>query len=80
MAITISTKGEVRLASPRNGKDFSLEELQEIVGGQVEIIPLFMVVNEEGLLERLQINQQATNIYGTLIVGDALLCRADEVK
>ena len=80
MAITVSAKGEVRLSSPENRKDYSLEELKAIVGGHVEIIPLLMVVNEEGILERLPINQQATNVYGSLIVGDVLICRADEIK
>ena len=50
MATIYKTSGEVIETKPKNGTDFSLSELQAIVGGCIEIIDLFngkiMVVNE----------------------------------
>lgn len=70
---------------PKNGTDFSLEELQKIVGGYIEIVNLneeyIMVVNEEGKLLGLPINSGATIMAQRgLIVGDVLVCRREEVK
>lgn len=77
---------------PKNGTDFQLEELQEFVGGHVEVISLnekqILVINEEGKLLDLPINALATNclelaFQGRLvdiIVGDALLCYSDMVR
>ncbi len=49
---------------PENGRDFQLKELQEIVGGYIEIVPTkdgrIMVCNEEGKLDGLPRNEQAT--------------------
>ena len=45
----------------------SLEDMQEFVGGRIELIFLsngdHLVINEEGLLDGLPINQKATNIW-----------------
>lgn len=83
--------GEFIYKEPKNGTDFSLEELQEFVGGYIEIIPLvddlIMVVNEEGKLLGLPFNKAATEIFwdatkNTLdyIVGNALICESCLVK
>ena len=49
---------------PENGKTFSLKELQTLVGGYIEVIALrdgkLMVLNEEGKLEGLAVNEVAT--------------------
>ena len=67
-----------------DAKTYSLEELQRIVGGYIEIKRItdecLMVVNEEGKLNGLPINDRATKLYQTciltddFIVGDALFC------
>lgn len=76
--------------SPENGKKFSLKELQGYVGGLVEFVPLpsgkLMVVNEEGKLDGLPVNENATAIFkkeypkriyalnnDELVVGNALV-------
>ena len=45
----------------------SLEDMQEFVDGRIELIFLsngdHLVINEEGLLDGLPINQKATNIW-----------------
>ena len=86
MAQLIFTNGKTAEVSPKNGTDFQLEELQEFVGGHIEIVYLrdgrMMIVNEEGKLRALPINREATVLYGALdvITGNALVCERDEVK
>lgn len=92
MAQIIKTDGTRIEVSPKNGKDFSLEELQEIVGGYIEIVECeknIMVINEEGKLMNLPFNHIATLEWyracpwmccADIIVGDVLLCKSNEVK
>jgi len=89
MAMIIKTDGQVISVQPKNGKDFSLQELKAIVGGYIEIIRMndkFMVVNEEGKLEQLPYNALATGFYWAnvgrydYIVGDVLVCGIDEIN
>lgn len=89
MAKLYKTDGTIYTVNPSNGSDFTLEELQEMVGGYIEILNLhndnIIVVNEEGKLERLPLNEAATKIirlsgYADYIVGNALICTSEEVK
>ena len=60
-------------------KQPSLEKMQEIVGGYIEVVYLFegdqMIVNEEGLLHKLDINREASRIAQKLIVGDVIILK-----
>lgn len=83
MAEIIKANGEVIPTTPKNGKTFSLEEMQGIVGGYIEIVHLkdgYMVVNEEGLLMGLPINELAFLRSGRYIVGDVLVCSTDQIE
>lgn len=69
---------------PENHDHFTLEELQGMVGGFIEILDCgnwYMVVNEEGKLLGLPVNQMATiffrQFHATVdfLVGDVLVCR-----
>ncbi len=85
MAKIVKTDGTVTEVRPKNGIDFVLEELQEIVGGYIEIVNIkdgLMVVNEEGKIKNLPINKLATIIYNRsdIIHGDVLLCDTDQIK
>lgn len=92
MATIIETSGFVVNIEPKNGSDFSLNELQGFVNGFIEIVPLndefIMVVNEEWKLKNLGINHLATFLYhemnpyavNDVIVGNVLVCRTEEVK
>ena len=57
----------------------TLAEAQEIVGGYVEIVQLpncpgiQMLVNEEGLIHRMEFNPEASDMAGKIIVGPALI-------
>ena len=61
----------------------TLEEAQKIVGGLVEMVhsptePEWQIlVNEEGLLEGLPFNAEATKLCGTGIVGPAIILKGD---
>ena len=80
--------GREEFIAPKNGTDFSLEELQTIVGGHIEIVQLgnerIMVVNEEGRLLNLPHNYTASRITSVLgivdIVGNVLECHTSMVK
>lgn len=88
-AQVLMTDGIVLKAEPKNGTDFLLEELQQIVGGYIEVLYLsksqIMVVNEEGKLLGLGLNYNATlaaQMAGIddIIVGDVLVCDTEMVK
>jgi hypothetical protein len=85
MAKFIKTDGSIINVEPKNGKDFSLKELQGFVDGYIEIVYLpngdLMVVNEEGKMNDLPINMKATMAYGLdVIVGNVLWCNKSQVK
>lgn len=80
--------------SPRgnelNPKTFTLEEMQNIVGGYIEVVSLdddvYMIVDEEGKLKGKYVNRQATKIFNKytktldFIVGTVLICTTDMVE
>lgn len=88
MAKIIKTSGEEILISPRNNKEWSLEELKSIVGGYIEICDTvddgYLVINEDGKLLDLDLNCKATALYkygrNDYIVGDALYIPSAERK
>ena len=90
MAKLYLVDGTVKDVSPKNGTDFSLEELNGFVEGWIETLYLeddgVMVINEEGKLEGLDINVNATAIFrkhyshDDFIVGNALVCKTTEIK
>lgn len=91
MAILYKTDGTQEEKQPKNGRDFQLEELQEMVGGYIEIVPCWhpqhkdkvIVLNEEGKLEGMPLNKKATEIYNVatdVIVGNALICLDKEIR
>ena len=65
-------------------KQNSLEQLQKIVGGYIEVVPIAggktLVVNEEGLLQQLPLNYKASAIAHGTIVGDVVLCTLEEME
>ena len=87
--IIYKTTGEVIEISPKNGAFYTLDELQEIVGGSIEIIHLtnnkIMVINDEDKLINLLHNENATILYkfcldtDDFIVGDALVCDKSKI-
>lgn len=86
----IKSTGETIEVSPKSQKGFTLKELQELVQGSIEVIPLgtksLMVINEDGKILELPYNEKATQIYRTyyttndFIVGDVLICNSKDVN
>ncbi len=64
MAVLLKIDGSQQTVAPKHPPSFSLEELQGFVGGYIEVVSLgngsLLVINEEGKLERLAYNEQAT--------------------
>lgn len=71
--------------APKDGVRFTLEEMQEYVGGYIEVINLnddfLMIVNENGKYETLEVNDNATVLAHSMnailredyIVGNAVI-------
>jgi Domain of unknown function (DUF3846) len=67
-ATIYETTGEVHKVMPNNGTDFTLEEMQHIVGGYIEVLELpgtneIMILNENGKGDDLPKNETATAIF-----------------
>ena len=71
-------------------KTFSLEELQAIVGGYIELVKLtddvVMIVDEEGKFKDYPMNYAATALwakchpgYSDWIAGDVVVCSTDMI-
>lgn len=89
----IKTDGSKHVITPKNGDKFELEELQEYVGGYIQVIRLnnkhnqCIVVNENGKLYNLQHNTEASiiahsekAIFDTdFIVGDAVIVNYEQL-
>lgn len=83
MARLIKYSGETVEVHPADGSNcFSLHELQRHVDGYIEIVrcrfpvrrgdnPL-LLVNEEGRLHHLPINEDASHMAGVVLVGNVL--------
>lgn len=84
MAKIIKTDGKEINVEPRNGSDFSLSEMQRIVGGFIECVTLdngqLMVVNEEGVILEMPYNKKASELFGHPIVGNVLVCESNQIK
>lgn len=93
MATIYFTDRTAKIISPANDYKFTLEEVQEIVGGYIEVIELnngtTMFINEDGLLINLEYNSKATELvvkysYNLFlddegIVGTVLVCNNNEI-
>jgi hypothetical protein len=73
--------GRTRELRPSNGVHWTREELQDLVGGPIEevctIDGRFMVVNDLGKLQKLELNIPATRLYihgrKDVIMGNAVV-------
>ena len=93
-ALLYKTDLRVTDIRPRNGKYFVLEEMQAIVGGLIQIVPLereglpdmLLVIHEEGKLINLPLNILATvewvRYYGQTdyVSGDAIICYPELIR
>jgi hypothetical protein len=81
MATFLRTSGESEALSPANGVNWSLEELQTLVGGYIEVARTldgkYMILDELGKLKHKPLNIAATRVYQhgrhDPIVGDVVI-------
>jgi len=84
--IRIDPNGEIHKIAPADGEAYTLEELQAAVEGYIEVVPgLFSaghigIVNEEGLLQGLDYNQTASELFQRELVGTVAVIRRDRMK
>ena len=91
-AYIIRPTGTIEEVEPRNGEYFSLQELNNIVNGYIEIVRFrdgrIMIVNEEGCYLNLAENMTATELAlansgisrDDTILGNALVCPMTMVR
>lgn len=78
MATWIKATGTIETVTPAYGKEFTLGELQKLVGGYIKAVRLngdhIMWVNEEGKLKGLPLNVEATRtaVFCALVWNKAL--------
>lgn len=92
MAEIIKTDGTRHPVQPANGTDFKLEEMQAIVGGDIELVFLndteIMVVNDGrkgawclNTTQRLHaFSKRIIRAWSDYIVGDVLVCKEEQIK
>ena len=72
MARLLKSSGEIL----PNVSISTLKEMQELVGGYIEFVytekKLVLIVNEEGLIISLPVNQMASEVADQVIVGDVI--------
>jgi hypothetical protein len=85
----ITTGGVITEYWPANRTDFTLQELQEAVGGMIEVIRMpgngparIMVMNEEGRIHGLAQNVLASGAFGVEgdIIGNVVVCPSKMLK
>ena len=89
-ALLIKETGESQFIAPKNGTDFTLEELYALIGCDlIEVVyPLvdngnIFIIDEEGKLTGKDINYAATIMWGypgDALVGDVIFCHTSMLK
>lgn len=92
MATLYKADGSTRQVEPDNGSSFELEQLYDLLNcDMIQVVPVgkgeIMVIDEEGKLKSdAKINKKATErargflFAGDVIVGNALVCKDEELK
>lgn len=60
----------------------SLAHQQQLVGGYIEYVykdDKIFIVNEEGLLRSMPVNETASEKYGSILVGDVVVANSNEI-
>jgi len=81
MGMLIQPDGRTKELRPSNGVHWTEEEMVNLVGGGIAVISTidggFMVINDTGKLQGLELNIPATRLYvygrSDVIVGNALV-------
>ena len=83
-AVVYKTDGSKVFVEPQNKKEFTLEEMQSLVGGYVELIGHFfnylVLGDEEGGLKNKPYNRTASLKFGFPLMGDIVFCPTELFK
>lgn len=88
MATIVKITGEHQNIEPANGRIFTLEELQHVVDGYIQIVPItagehsgrLLICDEEGLIKPNPIlNKEASKIAGQRIVGQVIIISKEQI-
>jgi len=88
MATIIKANGDELNIIPKSGAELSLAQMQEAVGGYIELVPInnpdyadkLMFCNEDGHRLGNEPNSVASMMAGQEIVGNVLVCEKGEVS
>jgi len=88
MGLLIKVDGTEKQVDPENGEKYDLKELQTLVGrnflglSYIDAVSLkdskFMIVDGNGELKGQSINERASNLVKTLIVGNVMVISGKE--
>ena len=77
MARIIRVDGEVIEVEPANGREFTLAEMEKLVGGEVDVIrtdmDASMAVDGNARAKGLDLNRRASVMAGQFVIGPAVL-------
>lgn len=82
-AFIIQPDGNRVYIEPQYGKKFTLEEMQQFVGGYIEVVgkvkendgtTYILYGDEDGLPKRLLVNEPASYMLGYRVVGNIVFC------
>jgi len=81
----VTAEGTMRAIAPANPqKGYTLDEIQDLVGGYVVFLPLgeglVLLVDEEGLMKGKTFNPYASALAGQPIVGDVAIVSRKALK
>jgi hypothetical protein len=87
MAQIIKANGEELNIIPKDGPKLSLAQMQEVVEGYIELVPInnpdyadkMMFCNEDGHRLGKEFNSVASMMAGQPILGNVLVCEKGEV-
>jgi hypothetical protein len=88
MALLIKADGTTTTIAPRDGKRFTIEEMQKLVDGYVQVVKTkageLLICDEDGKPRGKPLNAEATKLYEygnhSPIVGDVIVCARKEAK
>jgi hypothetical protein len=91
MALAVYTDGTEDEIHPLNGTDFQPEELQQIIGGYIELVSIYntryaergyvgCLCDEDGRYKQLAGNTVASFMAGIDLVGTVLFIKKGEMK
>jgi hypothetical protein len=82
MARILSVDGEVIEVQPADGREFTVAEMEKLVGGEFDLIRTdmgaSMAIDENARAKGLDLNRRASMMTGQFVIGPAVLLKPGE--